>query len=128
MTGQELATVQAGQELRSGAASQNGREVVLSTVFMLLGENSRTVSKAVAARLAADSMTKRAVPPAAAVATANPVPLNNNSARPRIPAVTASPAAVAMLLPKANPGRMPFRPVWMMTRFPFEVNPRGSRP
>ncbi len=47
----DVATVQAGQELRAGAASQNGHEVVLSTVFMLLGENSRTVSKAVAAKL-----------------------------------------------------------------------------
>ncbi|WP_293374114.1 CusA/CzcA family heavy metal efflux RND transporter [Nevskia sp.] len=47
----DVATIQAGQELRAGAASQNGREVVLSTVFMLLGQNSRTVSKAVAAKL-----------------------------------------------------------------------------
>ena len=47
----DIASVQAGRELRSGAASQNGHEVVLSTVFMLLGENSRTVSKAVAAKL-----------------------------------------------------------------------------
>ncbi|WP_022977306.1 efflux RND transporter permease subunit [Nevskia ramosa] len=47
----DIASVQAGRELRSGAASQNGHEVVLSTVFMLLGENSRTVAKAVAAKL-----------------------------------------------------------------------------
>ncbi|WP_293388455.1 CusA/CzcA family heavy metal efflux RND transporter [Nevskia sp.] len=47
----DIASVQAGRELRSGAASQNGHEVVLSTVFMLLGENSRKVSKAVAAKL-----------------------------------------------------------------------------
>jgi cobalt-zinc-cadmium resistance protein CzcA len=33
-----------GQELRTGAATENGREVVLGTVFMLIGENSRTVS------------------------------------------------------------------------------------
>ncbi len=46
-----VADVVIGQELRSGAATQNGREVVLGTVFMLIGENSRTVSRAVAARL-----------------------------------------------------------------------------
>ena len=47
----DIATVGLGKELRSGAATQNGREVVMSTVFMLIGENSRTVSKAVAERL-----------------------------------------------------------------------------
>ncbi|MGE1175017.1 CusA/CzcA family heavy metal efflux RND transporter [Pseudomonas sp. BW7P1] len=46
-----VATVDIGRELRSGAATENGREVVLGTVFMLIGENSRTVSQAVAARL-----------------------------------------------------------------------------
>ena len=46
-----VADVVIGQELRSGAATQNGREVVLGTVFMLIGENSRTVSRAVAIRL-----------------------------------------------------------------------------
>ncbi|WP_407309410.1 CusA/CzcA family heavy metal efflux RND transporter [Pseudomonas sp. nanlin1] len=47
-----VADVGLGQELRSGAATENGREVVLGTVFMLIGENSRTVSQAVAAKLA----------------------------------------------------------------------------
>lgn len=47
-----VADVGIGQELRSGAATENGREVVLGTVFMLIGENSRTVSQAVAAKLA----------------------------------------------------------------------------
>ncbi len=47
----DVATIREGRELRSGAATQNGREVVMSTVFMLIGENSRTVSKAVAAKL-----------------------------------------------------------------------------
>ncbi|SDJ49580.1 CusA/CzcA family heavy metal efflux RND transporter [Pseudomonas abietaniphila] len=47
-----VADVDIGQELRSGAATENGREVVLGTVFMLIGENSRTVSQAVAAKLA----------------------------------------------------------------------------
>lgn len=47
----DVAAVQLGQELRTGAATMDGKEVVLGTVFMLMGENSRTVSKAVAAAL-----------------------------------------------------------------------------
>ncbi|HEX5793355.1 MAG TPA: CusA/CzcA family heavy metal efflux RND transporter [Rheinheimera sp.] len=47
----DVADVILGKELRSGTASQNGQETVLGTVFMLLGENSRTVSQAVAAKL-----------------------------------------------------------------------------
>jgi cobalt-zinc-cadmium resistance protein CzcA len=47
----DVADVQVGGELRTGAATENGREVVLGTVFMLMGENSRTVAKAAAARL-----------------------------------------------------------------------------
>ncbi|CAM3491329.1 cation transporter [Pseudomonas floridensis] len=47
-----VADVGIGKEMRSGAATENGREVVLGTVFMLIGENSRTVSQAVAAKLA----------------------------------------------------------------------------
>ncbi len=46
-----VAQVDIGRELRTGAATENGREVVLGTVFMLIGENSRTVSQAVAKRL-----------------------------------------------------------------------------
>ena len=47
----DVATVSLGKELRSGAATQNGREVVMSTVFMLIGENSRTVANDVAIKL-----------------------------------------------------------------------------
>lgn len=47
----DVASVGVGRELRSGAATQNGREVVMSTVFMLIGENSRTVALAVAEKL-----------------------------------------------------------------------------
>jgi len=47
----DVAEVGIGKELRTGAATENGREVVLGTVFMLIGENSRTVSQAVAQRL-----------------------------------------------------------------------------
>lgn len=47
----DVATVSIGRELRSGAATQNGHEVVMSTVFMLAGANSRTVANGVAERL-----------------------------------------------------------------------------
>ncbi len=47
----DLAEVVIGRELRTGAATENGREVVLGTVFMLIGQNSRTVAAAAAARL-----------------------------------------------------------------------------
>ncbi|MCZ8076382.1 MAG: CusA/CzcA family heavy metal efflux RND transporter, partial [Paucibacter sp.] len=47
----DVAEVGLGQELRSGAATENGREVVLGTVFMLMGENSRVVARAVDLKL-----------------------------------------------------------------------------
>ena len=40
----DVAEVFLGKELRNGGATKNGKEVVLGTVFMLIGENSRTVS------------------------------------------------------------------------------------
>ncbi|MCA7082330.1 CusA/CzcA family heavy metal efflux RND transporter [Cupriavidus sp. DB3] len=43
----DIAEVGVGRELRSGAATENGKEVVLGTVFMLMGENSRAVAQAV---------------------------------------------------------------------------------
>ncbi|MBN8419079.1 MAG: CusA/CzcA family heavy metal efflux RND transporter [Verrucomicrobia bacterium] len=47
----DVAEVVHGRELRTGAATVNGEEVVLATVFMLIGENSRTVSSRIAAKL-----------------------------------------------------------------------------
>ncbi len=47
----DVAEVGEGPELRTGAATQNGREVVLGTVFMLVGANSRDVAQAAAAKL-----------------------------------------------------------------------------
>ncbi len=47
----DVAEVSIGRELRTGAATENGREVVLGTVFMLMGQNSRTVSQAVDKRM-----------------------------------------------------------------------------
>jgi cobalt-zinc-cadmium resistance protein CzcA len=48
----DVAAVQEGKELRTGAATENGEEVVLGTVFMLVGANSREVAQAVDARVA----------------------------------------------------------------------------
>jgi len=47
----DMASVELGKELRTGAATQDGEEIVLGTAFMLVGENSRTVSQAVDARI-----------------------------------------------------------------------------
>ena len=47
----DVAEVQIAKELRTGAATKNGRETVLGTVFMLKGENSRTVSLRVAEKM-----------------------------------------------------------------------------
>ncbi|MEQ1607627.1 MAG: CusA/CzcA family heavy metal efflux RND transporter [Hyphomonadaceae bacterium] len=51
----DVADVGLGEELRTGAATENGKEVVLGTVFMLVGENSRAVARATAERLAVAS-------------------------------------------------------------------------
>ncbi|TAJ15319.1 MAG: CusA/CzcA family heavy metal efflux RND transporter, partial [Planctomycetota bacterium] len=40
-----------GRELRTGSASENGRDVVVGTAVMLIGANSRTVAAAVDARM-----------------------------------------------------------------------------
>lgn len=47
----DVADVLVSAEPRNGAATENGHEVVLGTVFMLTGENSRAVSAAVEERL-----------------------------------------------------------------------------
>lgn len=47
----DVADIGFGQELRTGAATENGREVVLGTAFMLVGENSRTVAERVKKKL-----------------------------------------------------------------------------
>ncbi|MGV8922990.1 MAG: efflux RND transporter permease subunit [Thermomonas sp.] len=63
----DVADVGDGPELRSGAATQDGREVVLGTVFMLVGANSREVAQASAAKL---DIANRSLPPGV---KANPV-------------------------------------------------------
>ena len=47
----DVADIGMGQELRTGAATENGKETVLATVLMLAGENSRIVAQAAAASL-----------------------------------------------------------------------------
>lgn len=47
----DLADVHEGTELRTGAATKDGKEVVLDTAFMLIGENSREVAQRTAAKL-----------------------------------------------------------------------------
>ena len=47
----DIAVVGIGKELRTGSASENGKEVVVGTALMLIGANSRTVSDAVDIKL-----------------------------------------------------------------------------
>ena len=47
----DVADVRIGSEIRNGAATKDGREVVLGTIYMLVGENARDVSVAVAGKL-----------------------------------------------------------------------------
>ncbi|HCH0557070.1 TPA: CusA/CzcA family heavy metal efflux RND transporter, partial [Pseudomonas aeruginosa] len=56
----DVAQVAEGPELRSGAATQDGHEVVLGTVMMLVGANSRSVARAAAEKL---EVAQRSLPP-----------------------------------------------------------------
>jgi cobalt-zinc-cadmium resistance protein CzcA len=47
----DVADVREGKDLRTGAATLDGKEVVLGTAMLLIGENSRTVAQRVAAKL-----------------------------------------------------------------------------
>ena len=51
----DVATVRIGGQFRTGAASKNGREVVIGTALMLAGENSRTVATAVRGKFSENS-------------------------------------------------------------------------
>ncbi|AJW47411.1 cation transporter [Ralstonia mannitolilytica] len=51
ITVSQVATVNIGGELRSGAASRNGVETVVGSALMLVGANSRTVAQAVGDKL-----------------------------------------------------------------------------
>ncbi len=56
----DIAKVYIGKDLRTGAAIHNGKEAVLGTVLMLLGDNSRTVSLRVADKI---EEIKKGLPP-----------------------------------------------------------------
>lgn len=47
----DVADVREGQDLRTGAATLNGEEIVLGTAMLLIGENSPTVAQRVAAKI-----------------------------------------------------------------------------
>ncbi|WP_149536659.1 efflux RND transporter permease subunit [Siccirubricoccus phaeus] len=47
----DIARVEVGKELRTGSASADGKEAVVGTALMLIGENSRTVAAAVDAKI-----------------------------------------------------------------------------
>lgn len=47
----DVAQVSEGKDLRTGAATINGKETVLGTAMLLIGENSRAVAQRVAAKL-----------------------------------------------------------------------------
>lgn len=49
----DVAVVQQGEELRTGAATLNGAEAVVGTAMLLIGENSRSAAQGVAERLKA---------------------------------------------------------------------------
>ena len=51
----DVAEVREGRDLRTGAATLNGKEAVIGTAMLLIGENSRTVAQRVAAKLDAIS-------------------------------------------------------------------------
>ena len=60
----DVATVRVGGELRTGAATMNGHEVVVGTALMLIGENSRTVARSVGRKL---QTVERSLPPGISV-------------------------------------------------------------
>ena len=63
----DVAAVRVGGDLRTGAATKNGEEAVIGTALMLIGGNSRTVAKAVGAKLAD---VEASLPPGVEVKTA----------------------------------------------------------
>ena len=62
----DVAALRFGRELRTGSGSMDGREAVIGTALMRIGENSRTVAAAVEARMA---QIRRTLPPGIVVRT-----------------------------------------------------------
>nr|WP_315593770.1 CusA/CzcA family heavy metal efflux RND transporter [uncultured Cupriavidus sp.] len=69
ITVSQVANVNIGGELRSGAASRNGVETVVGSALMLVGGNSRTVAQAVGDKL--DQITRTLPPGVVIVPTLN---------------------------------------------------------
>ncbi|KYF70785.1 efflux RND transporter permease subunit [Sorangium cellulosum] len=63
---EDVAEVVVGRELRTGAATEDGEEAVIGTAIMLLGENSRAVSRRVDEQMATIN---RSLPPGVSVKT-----------------------------------------------------------
>ncbi|WP_437666736.1 efflux RND transporter permease subunit [Sorangium sp. So ce1182] len=63
---EDVAEVIVGRELRTGAATEDGEEAVIGTAIMLLGENSRAVSRRVDEQMAT---VNRSLPPGVSVKT-----------------------------------------------------------
>jgi cobalt-zinc-cadmium resistance protein CzcA len=63
---QDVAEVGVGRELRTGAATEDGKEVVVGTAIMLVGENSRVVSQRVADRM---KTVNKSLPPGVVAST-----------------------------------------------------------
>ena len=61
-----VALVHVGKELRTGAGTSEGQEVVIGTAMMLIGENSRTASAAVGRRM---EQIRESLPPNVVVKT-----------------------------------------------------------
>ena len=62
----DVASVGIGKELRTGSASENGKEAVVGTALMLIGGNSRQVAAAVDARM---REVARSLPPSVEIKT-----------------------------------------------------------
>ena len=60
ITVRDLADVKIGGALRTGSASEDGHEVVIGTAMMRIGENSRTVARAVVEKL---DQVRKSLPP-----------------------------------------------------------------
>ncbi len=62
----DVATIAIGRDLRTGSASENGREAVIGTALMLIGSNSRTVATAVDDKI---KLIAKALPPGVEIQT-----------------------------------------------------------
>jgi heavy metal efflux system protein len=62
----DVAQVAIGGDIRTGSASENGREVVIGTALMLIGSNSRLVARAVDTKL---DLVRRTLPPGVEIRT-----------------------------------------------------------